>query len=42
MVRKAVETYGRLDCAFNNAGIEGVVQPTVDYGEADWNRGHSD
>ena len=23
MVAKAVETYGRLDCAFNNAGIEG-------------------
>ena len=38
MVRQAVETYGRLDCAFNNAGIEGVVQPTVDYGQADWNR----
>src|SRR5712691_1406236 len=28
MVKKAVETYGRLDCAFNNAGIEGVIQPT--------------
>src|SRR5580692_11351001 len=22
-VAKAVQTYGRLDCAFNNAGIEG-------------------
>jgi len=38
MVRKAVETYGRLDCAFNNAGIEGVIQPTVEYGETDWDR----
>ena len=38
MVKKAVKTYGRLDCAFNNAGIEGVVQPTVDYDEADWDR----
>ena len=38
MVKKAVEIYGRLDCAFNNAGIEGVVQPTVDYDEADWDR----
>jgi NAD(P)-dependent dehydrogenase (short-subunit alcohol dehydrogenase family) len=38
MVRKAVETYGRLDCAFNNAGIEGVIQPTVEYGEAHWDR----
>ncbi len=38
MVKKAVDTYGRLDCAFNNAGIEGVIQPTVDYGEAHWDR----
>ena len=38
MVKKALEAYGRLDCAFNNAGIEGVVQPTVDYREADWDR----
>jgi NAD(P)-dependent dehydrogenase (short-subunit alcohol dehydrogenase family) len=38
MVRKAVETYGRLDCAFNNAGIEGVIQPTVEYGETHWDR----
>ena len=38
MVKKAVEAYGRLDCAFNNAGIEGVVQPTVDYDQADWDR----
>jgi NAD(P)-dependent dehydrogenase (short-subunit alcohol dehydrogenase family) len=38
MVKKAVETYGRLDCAFNNAGIEGVVQPTVEYGEMHWDR----
>jgi NAD(P)-dependent dehydrogenase (short-subunit alcohol dehydrogenase family) len=38
MVKKAVETYGRLDCAFNNAGIEGVIQPTVEYGEAHWDR----
>jgi NAD(P)-dependent dehydrogenase (short-subunit alcohol dehydrogenase family) len=38
MVKKAVDTYGRLDCAFNNAGIEGVIQPTADYGEAHWDR----
>jgi len=38
MVKKTVETYGRLDCAFNNAGIEGVIQPTVEYGETPWDR----
>jgi NAD(P)-dependent dehydrogenase (short-subunit alcohol dehydrogenase family) len=38
MVKKAVETYSRLDCAFNNAGIEGVIQPTVEYSEAHWDR----
>lgn len=36
MVDAAVETYGRLDCAFNNAGIEGVLASTADYTEADW------
>ena len=27
LVTKAVETYGRLDCAHNNAGIEGTTPP---------------
>jgi NAD(P)-dependent dehydrogenase (short-subunit alcohol dehydrogenase family) len=27
LVQKAVATYGKLDCAFNNAGIERVVKP---------------
>lgn len=36
MVDAVVETYGRLDCAFNNAGIEGVLASTADYTEADW------
>jgi NAD(P)-dependent dehydrogenase (short-subunit alcohol dehydrogenase family) len=38
LVQKTVATYGRLDCAFNNAGIEGVIQPTADYGEEHWDR----
>ena len=36
MVATVVETYGRLDCAFNNAGIEGALASTADYTEADW------
>ena len=38
MVKRAVETYGCLDCAFNNAGIEGALQPTSEYDEAMWDR----
>lgn len=30
LVDHAIATYGRLDVAFNNAGIEGLVAPTVD------------
>jgi NAD(P)-dependent dehydrogenase (short-subunit alcohol dehydrogenase family) len=33
MVKRAVDAYGRLDGAFNNAGIEGAVAPTADYPE---------
>ena len=36
MVAAVVETFGRLDCAFNNAGIEGALASTADYTEADW------
>ena len=39
LVNTTVETYGRLDCAFNNAGIEGTPYVSiVDYTEADWDR----
>ena len=31
MVKKTVDTYGRLDCAHNNAGIEGTTRKTIDY-----------
>lgn len=38
MVAKVIETYGRIDCAFNNAGIEGPVCSTVEYTEEDFDR----
>ena len=36
MVEKTVETYGRLDYAHNNAGIEGVLKRTAEQAEEDW------
>src|ERR1700676_4115404 len=38
MVAKAVATYGRLDCAFNNAGIEGKTSRTHECTEENWTR----
>ena len=38
LIRQTVETYGRLDCAHNNAGIEGDMAPTADCTEANWDR----
>jgi NAD(P)-dependent dehydrogenase (short-subunit alcohol dehydrogenase family) len=38
LVKKTVETYGRLDFAVNNAGIGGPSATTGDYPEEDWNR----
>jgi NAD(P)-dependent dehydrogenase (short-subunit alcohol dehydrogenase family) len=38
MVRHARSAYGRLDCAFNNAGIEGELANTVDCTEENWDR----
>jgi len=37
LIKKTVETYGRLDCAFNNAGIHKVFVSTIDFTEKDWN-----
>jgi len=39
MITKTVETYGRLDGAFNNAGIEGKMADTVAYPEDVFDRG---
>ena len=38
LIQKAVEKFGRLDVAFNNAGIEGVWVPIVRQSEEDWDR----
>jgi len=36
LIHKAVETYGRLDCAFNNAGATGIMARTADCTEENW------
>src|SRR5215831_1249328 len=39
LISKVVETYGRLDCAHNNAGIaSGVRALTADYPEERWHQ----
>ncbi len=38
VVAQAVETYGRLDCAFNNAGIGGTSVLTHECSEEEWHR----
>jgi NAD(P)-dependent dehydrogenase (short-subunit alcohol dehydrogenase family) len=37
-VQATLDAYGRIDCFFNNAGIEGHVTPTQDYDEAMFDR----
>ncbi len=38
LVDAAVSRYGRLDCAFNNAGIAGAGRLTHEYSLEEWNR----
>ena len=38
MVDEAVENYGRLDFAFNNAGIEGDLDSVIRYTEDNWDK----
>lgn len=41
IVQKTVEKYGRLDVAFNNAGVEGVWMPLVEQTEENWDYVHN-
>lgn len=36
LIEKTVKTYGRLDCAFNNAGVIGEENPITEATEEDW------
>ena len=38
MVQHAVDTYGGLDCAHNNAGIAAPMVPLADYPDEGWHR----
>jgi NAD(P)-dependent dehydrogenase (short-subunit alcohol dehydrogenase family) len=38
LVQRTVEKFGRLDVAFNNAGIEGHWLPIVEQSEEDWDQ----
>jgi NAD(P)-dependent dehydrogenase (short-subunit alcohol dehydrogenase family) len=38
LIARSVEIYGSLDCAVNNAGIEGATASTVDYPLDMWNK----
>ncbi len=37
LVAQTVNVYGRLDYAFNNAGTEGILKPSIEQTEATWN-----
>lgn len=38
LINTTVEKYGRLDCAFNNAAIEGTLQPFTELPEAEFDK----
>jgi NAD(P)-dependent dehydrogenase (short-subunit alcohol dehydrogenase family) len=38
LVRKTVEKFGRVDCLFNNAGVEGSVTPVTEQKEEDFDQ----
>lgn len=38
LVARAIDEFGRIDCAVNNAGVEGARAPVSEYDEAEWTR----
>ncbi|HYV91654.1 MAG TPA: SDR family oxidoreductase [Chitinophagales bacterium] len=38
MVKKTISTFGSLDFAFNNAGVEGAAAPTHECSEENWDK----
>jgi NAD(P)-dependent dehydrogenase (short-subunit alcohol dehydrogenase family) len=38
LIARAVDAYGRLDCAFNNAATEGALKMTADFTEEEFDR----
>jgi len=38
LVQRTLDTYGRLDLAFNNAGVEGGLKPLVEYSQEEFER----
>ncbi|MBE0477236.1 MAG: SDR family oxidoreductase [Coriobacteriia bacterium] len=38
LISQTVEMFGRIDCAHNNAGIEGIAGPCVECTEENWDR----
>lgn len=38
LIEKIIATFGRLDFAYNNAGIEGISAPTQDCSEENWDK----
>ena len=38
LVDKTIETYGKLDCAYNNAGIEGSPRSTIECTTENWDK----
>lgn len=38
LIKAVVDAYGALDCAFNNAGIQGDLSPTAECSEENWDR----